>query len=212
MGIRILIVDDHAVVRQGLRMFLRVEDDLEVVGEATNGEEALRLARDLKPDIVLMDLLMPVMDGIAATAAIKRESPECEVIALTSLATDQMVLGAMRAGAIGYILKETEGEDLRQAIRAAAAGQVQLSPQAAAFLVGAISAPDPSASLTRRETEVLGWLASGESNKQIASRLCVSEETIKTHVSNVLSKLGMTSRTQAALYAMRQGIKAPGGP
>lgn len=206
MPITILIVDDHSVVRQGLRMFLQIDKDLEIVGEASNGEEAVALARELAPDIVLMDLLMPGMDGIEATSVIRKELPDTEVIALTSIATDQMIIGAMRAGAIGYILKETGGDDLRQAIKAAAAGQVLLSPQVAAHLVGSYREPPSSNTLTKRELEVLGYLANGESNKEIADHLFVSEETIKTHVSNILGKLGMTSRTQAALHAIRIGL------
>ncbi|HCM27405.1 MAG: DNA-binding response regulator [Treponema sp. GWB1_62_6] len=207
MPIRILIVDDHSVVRQGLRMFLQIDQDLCIVGEASNGEEAVEEARKLNPDIVLMDLLMPGMDGIEATAIIRKELPDTEVIALTSVATDQMVIGAMRAGAIGYILKDTGGEDLRIAIKAAAAGQVLLSPQVAAHLISAFrEQPVSPGTLTKRELEVLGCIANGESNKEIAARIFVSEETVKTHVSNILGKLGMTSRTQAALYAMRIGL------
>jgi DNA-binding NarL/FixJ family response regulator len=207
--IRVLIVDDHAVVREGLRMFLQVDDELVVVGEARNGEEAVRLARELAPDIVLMDLLMPVMNGVDATVAIRRDLPDTEVLALTSVSSDQSIVGVMRAGAIGYILKETEGDTLRHAIKAAAAGQVQLSQQVAARLIGEIPAPAHPAALTSRETEVLRWLAVGESNKEIARRLFVSDETIKTHVSSILTKLEVPSRTQAALYAIRVGL-APG--
>ena len=207
MPIRILIVDDHSVVRQGLRMFLQIDQDLCIVGEASNGEEAVEEARKLNPDIVLMDLLMPGMDGIEANEIIRKELPDTEVIALTSVATDQMVIGAMRAGAIGYILKDTGGEDLRIAIKAAAAGQVLLSPQVAAHLISAFrEQPVSPGTLTKRELEVLGCIANGESNKEIAARIFVSEETVKTHVSNILGKLGMTSRTQAALYAMRIGL------
>lgn len=206
MPIRVLIVDDHSVVRQGLRMFLQIDETLQVVGEAEDGEEAVRLARELKPDIVLMDLLMPVMDGIEATAIIRKELPDTEVLALTSVSTDQMIIGALRAGAIGYILKETGGEDLRHAIVAAASGQVLLSPQVAAHLVGSFKESEPATTLTKRELEVLALVANGESNKEIAAHLFVSEETVKTHVGNVLSKLGMTSRTQAALHAIRLGL------
>jgi len=206
MTIRILIADDHSVVRQGLRMFLGLDPELEVVGEAVDGAEALRLARQLRPDVVLMDLLMPVMDGIAATAAIRHELPDTEVLALTSVLEDASVVGAVRAGAIGYLLKDTQADALCQAIKSAAAGQVQLTPKAAARLMQAVSAPESPVDLTERETEVLRLLAQGQSNKQIAHCLHISEKTVKTHVSNILSKLGVQSRTQATLCAIRIGL------
>lgn len=209
MTIHILIADDHNVVRQGLRMFLGLDPELEVVGEATNGAEAVQLARQLKPDVVLMDILMPVMDGIAATAAIRRELPETEVLAVTSVLEDASVVGAVRAGAIGYLLKDTEAEALCQAIKAAAAGQVQLTPRAAARLMQAVSAPESTEELTERENDVLRLLAQGQSNKQIARSLSIAEKTVKTHVSNILSKLGVQSRTQATLYAIRTGLVSP---
>lgn len=208
MAIRVLIADDHEVVRQGLRMFLGVDSEFEVVGEAGDGEEAVRLARELKPDVVIMDILMPVMDGIAATALIRREMPEVEVLALTSVSVDSTIVEVLRAGAIGYILKETTGEGLRNAIRSAAAGQVLLSPSVAASLVGDMKEAVLSDALTKREVEVLGLLARGESNKEIAERLFLSEQTVKTHVSKILTKLGVASRTQAAVYAMRHGLAA----
>ncbi|HKV57181.1 MAG TPA: response regulator transcription factor [Ktedonobacteraceae bacterium] len=210
MAIRILLVDDHSVVRQGLRLFLKYDPELKVVGEAADGAEALRLARELKPDVVLMDLLMPVMDGIAATAAIRRELPDTEVLALTSVLEDASVVGAVRAGAIGYLLKDTQAEALCQAIKAAAAGQVQLTPRAAARLMQVVSAPESPEALTERETEVLRLLAQGQSNKQIARRLNNTEQTIKSHVSRIFSKLGVQSRTQATLYAIRTGLVSPG--
>jgi len=210
MTIRILLVDDHTVVRKGLRTFLSYDPDLEVVGEAADGVQAVRLARELMPDVVLMDLLMPGMDGIEATAAIRRESPEIEVLALTSVLEDASVVGAVRAGAIGYLLKDTQAEALCRAIKAAADGQVQLTPRAAARLMQAISAPQSPESLTERETEVLRLLAHGQSNKQIAHNLHTTEKTIKTHVSRILSKLGVQSRTQATLYAIRVGLVSPG--
>jgi two-component system, NarL family, response regulator LiaR len=206
MTIRIVIADDHSVVRQGLRMFLGLDSELEVVGEAANGAEALRMARQLRPDVVLMDLLMPVMDGIAATAAIRSELPDTEVLALTSVLEDASVVGAVRAGAIGYLLKDTQADALCLAIKAAAAGQVQLTPRAAARLMQAVSAPESPEELTERETEVLRLLAQGQSNKQIARNLQIGEKTVKTHVSNILSKLGVQSRTQATLYAIRVGL------
>ena len=189
MTIRILLVDDHTVVRKGLRTFLSYDPELEVVGEAADGAQALRLARELSPDVVLMDLLMPGMDGIAATEAIRRELPETEVLALTSVLEDASVVGAVRAGAIGYLLKDTQAEALCQAIKAAAAGQVQLTPKAAARLMQPVSAPQSLDALTERDTEVLQLLAQGQSNKQIANSLHTTENTIKTHVSRILSKL-----------------------
>ncbi len=209
MPIRILIVDDHDVVRQGLRMFLKPDRELEVVGEAANGAEAVQLARQLKPDVVLMDLLMPVMDGVTATAAIRKELPTVQVLALTSVLEDQAVVGAIRAGAIGYLLKDTRAADLRRAIKAAAEGQVQLSPEAAARMMREVRTPEAHTALTERELEVLRFLAHGASNKQIAQALKISDETVKTHVSNVLAKLNVSSRTQAALYAQQMGLISP---
>jgi two-component system, NarL family, response regulator LiaR len=206
MATRVLITDDHGVVRQGLRMFLSLDPDFEVVGEASNGEEALAMARDLGPDVVLMDLLMPVMDGISATEKIRAELPDVEVIALTSVLEDASVTGAVRAGAIGYLLKDTDSEELSRAIKAAAAGRVHLAPEAAARLMREVRAPESPEALTDREAEVLRLLARGKANKQIASSLYVSEKTVKAHVSSILMKLGVQSRTQAALYAVRSGL------
>jgi len=206
MSIRILIVDDHAVVRQGLKMFLSLDGELEVIGEATNGEEAVRRARELLPDVVLMDLLMPQMDGIAATQIIRRELPDVEVIALTSVLEDKAVYGAVRAGAIGYLLKDTQADELCRAIKAAAAGQVQLSPQAALRLIREVQVPASPERLTERETEVLRLLAHGMSNKEIGETLVIGIKTVKTHVSSILSKLDVPSRTQAALYAVHIGL------
>jgi len=206
MPIRILIVDDHSVVRQGLRMFLGLDPELEVIGEAENGAEGVQKARELQPDVVLMDLLMPVMDGITAIGAIRREMPDVEVLALTSVLEDASVVGAVRASAIGYMLKDTEADELCRAIKAAAEGQVQLSPKAAARLMREVRAPDSPETLTERETEVLRLLAQGQSNKDVARTLSIGEKTVKTHVSNVLGKLGVQSRTQAALYAVRIGL------
>ena len=206
MTIRILIVDDHSVVRQGLRMFLALDKELEIVGEAGDGTEAVALARELHPDVVLMDILMPVMDGIEATATIRRDLPGVEVVALTSVLEDKTVVNAVRAGAIGYLLKNTKAEDLCQAIRSAAAGQVQLSPQAAAFLMEEVRAHEPQVTLTEREKEILVLLAEGKTNKEMAVMLNLGDKTVKSHVSNILAKLGMQSRTQAALYAVRAGL------
>ena len=206
MTIRVLITDDHGVVRQGLRMYLGLDPELEVVGEAANGEEALRMARELGPDVVLMDLLMPVMDGIAATGKIRAELPEVEVIALTSVLEDASVSGAVRAGAIGYLLKNTEADDLGRAIKAAADGQVQLAPEAAMRLMREVRAPESPEALTERETEVLKLVARGKANKQISHTLSIGEKTVKAHMSSILAKLGVQSRTQAALYALRIGL------
>lgn len=206
MTVRILIVDDHSVVRQGLKMFLGLDQELEVVGEAANGAEALRMVEKLQPNVILMDLMMPVMDGIAATQEIRRRWPDVEVIALTSVLEDASVVGAVRAGAIGYLLKDTQADELCRAIKAAAAGQVQLSPQAAARLMREVRAPENPEALTERETDVLRLLAQGKANKEIAALLHIGETTVKTHVSNILMKLGVPSRTQAALYAVRIGL------
>jgi DNA-binding NarL/FixJ family response regulator len=207
MTIRVLIADDHAVVRQGLRMFLSLDDDLEVVGEASDGSEAVSRAKDLRPDVVLMDMLMPVMDGVAATAAIRESLPDTEVIALTSVLDDSSVVSAVKAGAIGYLLKDTNADELRRAIKAAAAGQVQLSPEAAARLVREVRTPViPASNLSEREVEVLRLIAGGKANKEIAAELNIGEKTVKTHVSSILNKLGVQSRTQAALYATQSGL------
>jgi two-component system, NarL family, response regulator LiaR len=213
MSICILIADDHAVVRQGLRMFLETDTDFRVVGEAENGEEAVRLAGELQPDIVLMDLIMPVMDGIIATSRIRRQYPDVEVIALTSVLDDGSIFGAIRAGAIGYLLKDTKADKLIYAVKSAAAGQVQLSPRVAERLLREVDLPDVIEPLTEREKDVLRMLASGCSNKEIARDLNIGEKTVKTHVSSILSKLGVTSRTQAVVYALRTGlIILPPGP
>lgn len=208
MTIRLLLVDDHAVVRQGLRMFLSLDPDFEIVGEAADGNAALKLARELQPDVVLMDLLMPGMDGIEATGILRKEMPDIEVIALTSVLEDSSVVGAIRAGAIGYLLKDTEANELIRSIKAAAQGQVQLSPQAAARLMREVRAPESPEALTERETEVLRLLAQGQSNKEVARALSIGEKTVKTHVSSILGKLNVSSRTQAALYAVRIGLVA----
>jgi NarL family two-component system response regulator LiaR len=204
--IRLLIADDHAVVRQGLRTFLGLDADLVLVGEARDGREAVEMAGRLKPDVVVMDLVMPEMDGIAATAAIRRNHPDIEVIALTSALEGASVAAAVRAGAIGYLLKNAAPEDLHRAIKAAAAGQVFLSPEAAAQLVHQVQGPESPEPLTPREIDVLRLVALGRANKQIARQLGVGEQTVKTHVSNILGKLQAASRTQAALHAIRTGL------
>lgn len=209
MPIRIVIADDHAVVRQGLRMFLALDPELEVIGEASDGAQALKVAHELHPDVMLMDLVMPVMDGIAATGAIRREVPDTEVLALTSVLSDDSVIGAVRAGAIGYLLKDTQADELCRAIKAAASGQVQLSPEASARLLREVRAPESPETLTERETEVLRLLARGQANKEIARTLDIGEKTVKTHVSNILAKLGVQSRTQAALHAVHIGLVSP---
>ncbi len=204
--VRVLICDDHAVVRQGLRMFLSLDREIEIVGEASEGLEAVEMARKLRPDVVVMDILMPGMDGIQATAAIRHEMPEVQVVALTSVLEDGSVVGAVRAGAIGYLYKNAQPEELRRAIKAAGAGKVWLSPEASARLVTQVRAPGSPESLTPRETEVLRLLARGASNKEISVALHLGPQTVKTHVSNILAKLGIHSRTQAALYAVKIGL------
>ena len=209
-AIRLLIVDDHRVVREGLGLMLAQDPELVVVGEAADGDEAVRLTRELRPDLVLMDLAMPVLDGITATAAIRREVPETEVLVLTSLLQDQSVVGAIRSGAIGYLHKDTNGAELRRAIKAAAAGQVQLSPAAMQWLLremgGGDDAAGASPSLTAREEDVLRRLARGLSTRAIAVELGVGENTVKTHTRTLLAKLGAHSRTQAVLEAQRLGL------
>jgi DNA-binding NarL/FixJ family response regulator len=206
MAIQVLIVDDHSVVRRGLRMFLEDDPEIEIVGEARDGAEAVTQAHALKPDVVLMDLLMPVMDGITATGVIREQLPETEVIALTSVLEDASVTGAVNAGAIGYLLKDTRSDELCRAIKSAAAGQVQLSPGAAARLLREVRAPDSPEALTARETDVLRLLAEGKANRQIGADLSIGENTVRTHVSSILAKLGVQSRTQAALYAAQIGL------
>lgn len=190
-------------------MFLELEDDLEIVGEAENGQEALEKIEELSPDVVLMDLMMPVMDGIEAIEKAKKRFAEVELIALTSVLEDRSVVKAVKAGAIGYMLKNTEAEELCRAIKAAADGKVQLSPEASTRLMKALQSDDPLEDLTEREYEVLVELSQGLSNKEIAEKLCVTEKTVKTHVSNVLAKLGVSSRTQAALYSWQTGLVKP---
>jgi len=204
--IRLLLVDDHTVVRQGLRMVLSLEADFEVVGEAADGAEALEQLTKLAPQVVLMDLLMPVMNGVEATREIKRRHPEVEVVALTSVLEDRLVSDAVEAGAAGYLLKDTGPETLFEAIRAASRGEVRLDPKAQKRLMREVRTPAMRESLTARETDTLRLIAKGHANKEIARQLGVSEVTIKTHVSSILSKLNLQSRTQAALFALKEGI------
>src|SRR5919202_2500290 len=207
--IRVLIVDDHGVVREGLRAYLELESDIQVVGEARDGKEGVRRAQELRPDVVLMDLMMPHMDGVAATAAIKQERPETHVIILTSFLDDDRVVPAIKAGATSYLLKDVAAPDLARAIRGARAGQAQLHPEVARRLMQTVTTPrkiEAVTQLTDREREVLRLLAEGRSNKEIARSLIVSERTVKGHVSNILGKLGLQDRTQAALYAVRHGL------
>jgi len=208
--VRVVIADDHAVVRRGLRTFLDLDSDIDVVGEAVNGEEAIQFARERRPDVVLMDLLMPVVDGLTAIRRIREELPEVEVLALTSVLDDASVTGAIRAGAIGYLLKNTEAEELRRAIKSASEGKVHLSPEAAARLVREVQIPGSPEALTKRETVVLRLVAKGQANKQIARELRIGEQTVKTHVSSILSKLHLRSRTQAALFAAERGLVSAG--
>jgi two-component system, NarL family, response regulator LiaR len=204
--IRVLLVDDHTVVRQGLRMVLSLEPDLEVVGEAANGREALEQVAAVNPHVVLMDLLMPVMNGVDATRAIKAERPEVEVVALTSVLEDRLVIDAVEAGAAAYLLKETGPEALFEAVRAASRGEVRFDPKVQKRLVREVRTPEMREVLTPRETETLRLVAKGLTNRDIAGRLGVSEVTVKTHVSSVLSKLDLQSRTQAALFALKEGL------
>lgn len=204
--VRVLLVDDHAVVRQGLRLFLGLDPQIEVVGEAANGEEALAEAERLSPDVVVMDLMMPVMDGIQATRLLRRQHPDIEVIALTSTLEEHKVNGAIDAGAMGYMLKDASSDTLADAIHAAARGEVRLHPEAARRLVRDFRTPEMRETLTPKEVIVLQLIARGYSNRDIAADQGVTEATVKTHVSRLLSKLGLESRTQAALYALRHGL------
>ena len=211
--IRVLLVDDHAMVRRGLRGFLELLDDIEVVGEAENGRQALTAVAELRPDVVLMDLLMPELDGIGATERIRADHPGTEVGALTRFVEEARVTAALEAGASGFILKDAEADDVAAAIRSAHRGEVHLDPAVALLLARRVrlrvAPPSGTAdALTEREREVLGLVARGLSNRAIADRLAITERTARTHVSNILGKLGLASRTQAALYAVEHGIVA----
>ena len=209
--ITVLIVDDHQVVRQGVRAFLDAQPDIAVIGEAESGERALQVVNDAAPDVVLMDLIMPGMDGVEATRRIKQFSPHTQIIILTSYHEDEHIFPAIRAGALSYVLKSIGPEELADVIRKAAVGEAILNAKVAARLVqeyrGArMEAPNPFVELTDRELEVLRLIAEGNKNADIATKLVISEKTVKNHVSNILSKLHLADRTQAAVYAWREGI------
>jgi NarL family two-component system response regulator LiaR len=202
-----MLVDDHMMVRRGLATFLKVFDDLELVGEAESGEAAVQLCAQIQPDIVLMDLMMPDMDGATATRLIRQQSPKVQVVVLTSYKEQELVQSALQAGAIGYLLKDVSADQLARAIRAAHQGRATLSPEAAQALVNAANQPPaPGHDLTERERDVLALMVEGLNNTQIAARLVVSPSTIKTHVSNILSKLGVASRSEAVALALRSGL------
>ena len=205
--IRVMLVDDHAMVRRGLATFLKVFDDLQLAGEAESGEAAIQLCAEVLPDVILMDMSMPGMDGAAATRIIRQQFPQIQVIALTSFKEGKVIQQALEAGAIGYLLKDISADDLVWAIRAAHAGRATLSPEAAQALVETANLPPaPGLDLTEREREVLTLMIEGLNNTQIAARLIVSPSTIKSHVSNILAKLGVASRTEAVALALRNEI------
>jgi DNA-binding NarL/FixJ family response regulator len=212
MSIRVALVDDHAVVRRGLRGFLELLDDIEVVGEADDGRAGVELVERTLPDVVLMDLVMPVLDGIGAITAIKAAHPETEIVALTSFIEEDKVTAALEAGASGYLLKDAEADDVAAAIRAAYHGEVHLDPAVARLLAQRMRSrkePEPVEPLTDREKEVLALVGKGMANKEIAYELGITERTARTHVSNILGKLGLASRTQAALWAVDHRLVTP---
>ncbi len=209
-SIRVLIVDDHAIVRKGIRALLAVKHDIQVVGEAANGVEAVAQAQALRPDVVLMDLMMPKMDGIQAIKEITAQLPGTRILVITTYAGDEQVFPAIKAGALGYLLKDSEPQELIQAIRQVYRGEPSLDPTVARKVLAELAGPpkkpltpDP---LTARELDILRLIAQGQSNKEIAAHLVIAEETVHSHVSNILSKLHLASRTQAALYALKEGI------
>jgi two-component system, NarL family, response regulator LiaR len=205
--IRVMLVDDHTMVRKGLATFLKIFSDLELVGEAENGIAAIQLCGEILPDVVLMDMVMPGMDGASVTRAIRQQFPSVQVLALTSFKEGDLVKNALEAGAIGYLLKDVSADELAQAIRAAYSGRATLSPEAAQALVqSANQPPDPGLDLTEREREVLILMVEGLNNTQIAGKLIVSPSTVKSHVSNILSKFGVASRTEAVTLALRNGL------
>ncbi|CAM2946948.1 response regulator transcription factor [Paenibacillus sediminis] len=218
MKIRLLLADDHAIVRRGLQVFLATQSDIELVGEAVTGQEAVDKAAALLPDVVLMDLNMPILNGIEATKCIKLSHPEVKVIVLTSFSDQDHVLPAIRAGAKGYLLKDIEPEELVHSIRRVYQGQVELHPEAASQLMDMVAHPEETTApsegaavgfeeLTKRELDVLRLISAGNSNKEIGDILYISEKTVKTHVSHILDKLGLSDRTQAAIYAIKHGLK-----
>ncbi len=205
--IRVMLVDDHNVVRSGLATFLKAFDDLELVGEAKNGLEAVQLCRARQPDVILMDLMMPQMDGIAATRAILADHPDIKVVAMTSFEEEQLVQGVLAAGAISYLLKNVTADELAKAIRDAFSGRSTLSPEAARALINATRPTrHPLVDLTEREREVLNLVVQGQSNQQIADNMVISLATVKAHISNILSKLQVSSRSEAIAYAIRHKI------
>jgi NarL family two-component system response regulator LiaR len=208
--IRILLVDDHAIVRKGLLALLAEIDDIEVVGEAADGQQAINRAAALQPDVILMDIVMPNMDGIEATQHITRRQPEVRVLALTSFAADDKLFPAIKAGALGYLLKDSDPEDLLQAIRQVHRGEPSMHPRIARKLLHELGRPSPQPpapeSLTAREVEVLRFVAQGWSNQQVADEMSIAEVTVRTHVSHILNKLHLANRVQATLYALREGI------
>ena len=205
--IRVMLVDDHTMVRRGLSAFLKVFEDLEMTGEAESGEDAIEFCAVLKPDVILMDMVMPGMDGVETTRAIRQKFPQTQVIALTSFKEGDLIKNALEAGAISYLLKDVSADDLARAIRAAHAGRATLSPEATQALVQSANQPSaPGLDLTEREREVLTLMIEGLNNTQIAGKLSVSPSTIKSHVSNILSKLGVASRTEAVTLALRNRI------
>lgn len=205
--IRIMLVDDHTMVRRGLATFLLVFDDFKLVGEAENGANAIQICAEVLPDVILMDMVMPEMDGASATRAIRQKFPQVQVLALTSFKEGELIKSALEAGAIGYVLKDISADDLARAIRAAHAGRATLSPDVAQVIVrDASQPPEPGLDLTERERAVLALMVEGLNNTQIAGRLTISPSTVKSHVSNILSKLGVSSRTEAVTLALRHGL------
>ena len=205
--IRVMLVDDHTMVRHGLATFLKVFDDLELAGEAESGEAAIQLCAEIKPDVILMDMVLPLMDGTTTTRTIRKQFPQVQVVILTSFKDGELIKNALGAGAIGYLLKDVSADELAQAIRAAHAGRATLSAEVAQALVQTTAQPPaPGLDLTAREREVLALLVDGLNNSQIAKKLTVSPSTIKSHVSNILSKLGVSSRTEAVALTLKKHI------
>jgi NarL family two-component system response regulator LiaR len=209
--IRVLLVDDHNMVRIGLKAYFSTLPDICVVGEAATGEEAIRQAAELTPDVVLMDLIMPGMDGVEATRQVKKVCPRAQVIVVTSYHEDEHIFPAIRAGALSYVLKDIDPDDLADAVRRAGAGEAVLNPRVAARMVKELGGMrtekvNPFQELTEREMDVLKLIAAGKNNQEIAASLVISEKTVKTHITNILAKLHLTDRTQAAVYAWQEGI------